>query len=193
MFFHYGKDTFFPALGRVHGFMLWADTLLSYFGQGAFFLRRGGARFFALGKAHCFPASGGTHSFNLGGAQGHSCFGRGAFLFWGMAYCFRPRRCALVYPCAYEGLPRLRNEAPEYLLRQSGGCMPRRVRRLAGDAEAVGALACFAHLLDLLFPALRTVFRPPFGSAARHLMHADVCFAFLFGCRLIPDRFSCFF
>ncbi len=111
MFFHYGKDTFFPALGRVHGFMLWADTLLSYFGQGAFFLRRGGARFFALGIAHCFYASGGRHYSNSGGAQGLSCFGRGAFLFWGMAYCFRPRRCALVYPCAYEGLPRLRNRS----------------------------------------------------------------------------------
>lgn len=116
----------------------------------------------------------------------HFCFGE-----WRIV--FDRVDCPLVNPCAYEGLPRLRNEAPEYLLRQSGGCMPRRVRRLAGDAEAVGALACFAHLLDLLFPALRTVFRPPFGSAARHLMHADVCFAFLFGCRLIPDRFSCFF
>lgn len=141
--FYYGKDTYFPALGRVYGFLLWADTLLSYFGQGALFLRRGGRVFSASGKAHCFPASGGRHSFNLGGAQGLSRFGRGAFLFWGMAYCFRPRRCAFVYPCAYEGLPRLRNEAPECLLWQSGasgGCMPRRVRRLAGDAEAVGAL-----------------------------------------------------
>ncbi len=84
----------------------------------------------------------------------HFCFGE-----WRIV--FDRVDCPLVNPCAYEGLPRLRNEAPEYLLRQSGGCMPRRVRRLAGDAEAVGALACFAHLLDLLFPALRTVFRPP--------------------------------
>lgn len=86
--------------------------------------------------------------------------------------------CPLVNPCAYEGLPRLRNEAPEYLLRQSGasgGCMPRRVRRLAGDAEAVGALACFAHLFDLLLPALRTVFVPfrqrgPAFGARRRLL-----------------------
>ena len=53
--------------------------------------------------------------------------------------------------------------------------MPRRVRRLAGDAEAVGALACFAHLLDLLLPALRTVFVPfrqrgPAFGARRRLL-----------------------
>ena len=57
----------------------------------------------------------------------------------------------------------------------SGGCMSRRVRRLAGDAEAVGALACFAHLLDLLLPALRTVFVPfrqrgPAFGARRRLL-----------------------
>lgn len=100
------------------------------------------------------------------------------FLFWGMAYCFRPRRCPLVYPCAYKGLPRLRNRSARVFLRQSGasgGCMPRRVRRLAGDAEAVGALACFAHLLDLLLPALRTVFVPlrqrgPAFGARRRLL-----------------------
>lgn len=50
------------------------------------------------------------------------------------------------------------NEAPEYLMKHSGAsgvCKPHRVRRLAGDVETVGALAC---LLDLLLPALRTVF-----------------------------------
>lgn len=110
--FYYGKDTFFSCFGagiwilcfgRIHCFPISGRAHSSCVEEGRVFS--------ASGKAHCFPASGGTHSFNLGGAQGHSCFGRGAFLFWGMAYCFRPRRCALVYPCAYEGLPRLRNRS----------------------------------------------------------------------------------
>ena len=81
----------------------------------------------------------------------HFCFGE-----WRIV--FDRVDCPLVNPCAYEGLPRLRNEAPEYLLQHSGAsgvCKPHRVRRLAGDVETVGALAC---LLDLLLPALRTVF-----------------------------------
>ena len=110
--FYYGKDTFFSCFGagiwilcfgRIHCFPISGRAHSSCVEEGRVFS--------ASGKAHCFPASGGRHSFNLGGAQGLSCFDRGAFLFWGMAYCFRPRRCALVYPCAYEGLPRLRNRS----------------------------------------------------------------------------------
>ena len=88
----------------------------------------------------------------------HFCFGE-----WRIV--FDRVDCPLVNPCAYEGLPRLRNEAPEYLLRQSGGCMPRRVRRLAGDAEAVGALACLRTSLTCFFPHCGPYFAP--RSAAR--------------------------
>ena len=54
----------------------------------------------------------------------------------------------------------------------SGVCKPHRVRRLARDVETVGALAC---LLDLLLPALRTVFVPfrqrgPAFGARRRLL-----------------------
>ena len=137
MFFITGRIHIFLLWGGYMVFMLWADTLLSYFGQGAFFLRRGGRVFSASGKAHCFPASGGRHSFNLGGAQGLSCFGRGAFLFWGMAYCFRPRRCALVNPCAYEGLPRLRNRSARVSF-----VAVRRVRRLYVAPRAASCGRC---------------------------------------------------
>lgn len=143
------------ASGEACCFLLREGYIFSCFGAGIWFLCFGRIRCFpisgrahsscveegrvfsASGKAHCFPASGGRHSFNLGGAQGLSCFDRGAFLFWGMAYCFRPRRCALVNPCAYEGLPRLRNRSARVSF-----AAVRRVRRLYAAPRAASCGRC---------------------------------------------------
>lgn len=58
-------DILFLLWGGYMVFMLWADTPLSYFWQGALFLRRGGTRFFCIGKSALFPCIGREAFFQL--------------------------------------------------------------------------------------------------------------------------------